>query len=382
MRRGGQKWILDSIVGMVGMDAVFPDGYIGWLENGLKITDYRVTMARARSGDMLGKSWRKTAEQLEVMAQEAAARDHAETAGELYHRAALCYGKAFWAEKTAAAHAKVNACYALAARTASHTVERVEVPFGEGSIPTILHAPRHSDGPAPCVIFVPGMDMIKEDFPNLRHNVFAHRGLAVISMDGPGQGESLARGLHVTLDNYQRAVSAVVDYLEGRPAIDARRIGIMGMSMGSYWAPSAAADEHRLKGCVAALGCFLDKDTIFEKAPPAFKANYMVMSGIDDEEAFDRMARDMTLARYAGRIRCPILLLHGEFDQLCPLEDARRLMSILTCPRELWVFENEFHPIGHWRPELAAWAADWLRDVLNGRYDPLANRERYIRERT
>ncbi len=52
MRRGGQKWVFDSFVGMVGMDAIFPDGYIGWLENGLKITDYRVTMARARSGDI------------------------------------------------------------------------------------------------------------------------------------------------------------------------------------------------------------------------------------------------------------------------------------------------------------------------------------------
>jgi len=382
MRRDGQKWILDSFAGMVGMDVIFPDAYIGWLEHGLKLTDYRVTMTRARSGEMLGKSWRKTAEQLEVMARDADARNHQETAGELYHRAALCYSKAFWAEKTPAAHAKVKECYDLAARTAAHIVERVEAPFDGTGIPALLHRPRAAPGPLPCVIFVPGMDMIKEDFPNLQHNVFTRRGLAVMSIDGPGQGESLARGFHVTLDNYQRAVRAVIDYVETRPEIDAARIGIMGMSMGSYWAPSSAAEDPRIKCCVAALGCFLDKTTIFEEAPPAFKSNYMIMSGSQDEAAFDQMARQMTLERYASRIHCPVLLLHGEFDQLCPLEDARRLMSLLHCPRELWIFENEFHSIGRWRGELVAWAADWLRDVLNGAYDPAMNREVYVRERT
>ncbi len=382
MRRAGQKWIFDSFVGLVGMNAIFPDAYIGWLENGLKLTDYRLTMARARSGDMLAKSWRKTAEGLEALSQEATARGHRETAGELYHRAALCYGKAFWAEKTLAAHAKVRECYDLAACTAEHPVERVEVPFEATSFPALLHRPRQAAGPVPCVIFVPGMDMIKEDFPNLQQNVFARRGLAVISIDGPGQGESLARGLHVTLDNYQRAVRAVVDYLQGRPEVNAGRIGIMGMSMGSYWAPSSAAEEPRIKGCVAALGCFLDKRVIFEQAPPGFKANYMIMSGIADEEEFDQVARQMTLERYADGIRCPVLLLHGEFDQLCPLDDARRLMALLRCPRELWVFENEFHAIGRRRAEMVAWAADWLRDVLDGRYDPHMNRAVLIRERT
>lgn len=381
MRRDGQQWILDSFAGVAGMDAVFPDAYIGWLEHGLKLMDYRVTMARARSGTMLAKSWRKTAEQLEAAAREADAHGHQETAGELYHRAALCYGKVFWAEKTPAVHAKVRECYDLAARAADHIVERVDAPFGDTSIPALLHRPRAAAGPWPCVIFIPGMDMIKEDFPNLQHNVFTRRGLAVVSVDGPGQGESFARGLHVTQDNYQRAVRAVVDYLVQRPEIDRARIGIMGMSMGSYWAPSSAAEDPRIKCCVAAFGCFLDKTMIFEQAPPAFKLNYMIMSGIRDEEAFDQMARQMTLERYAGRIRCPVLLMHGEFDQLCPLEDARRLMTLLQCSRELWVFENEFHSIGRRRAELVAWAADWLRDVLNGSYDPATNREVYIRER-
>jgi dienelactone hydrolase len=388
MRRDGQKWIFDTFVGMAGLDAIFPDAYIAWSETGLYLKDYMLTMSRVRSGEMLGKSWRKTAEQLEVMAREAGARGHAETAGDLYYRAALCYARAFWpvseiigTPQAAAAYQKIKECYDFAAQTMDYDVERIEAPFGEGSIPAIFHRPRTA-GALPCVIYLPGMDGVKDIFPDLRNNPFIRRGLALLTIDGPGVGESLLRGLHVTLDNVPRAVSAVIDYLEGRPEIDRDRIGVLGMSMGSYWGPTAAAEDRRIKCCVAALGCLMDKTVMFDKAPPAYKANYMIMAGIEDEDEFDRMAKHMTLERYADRIECPMLIMNGEFDQLCPIEDARRLMSLLHCPRELWTFENEFHPIGRWRTEVFAWAADWLRDTLNGRYDRAANCEVYIRERT
>jgi dienelactone hydrolase len=389
MRRDGQKWIFDSFVGMAGLDAIFPDAYIAWSETGLYLKDYLLTMSRVRSGDMLSKSWRKTAEQLEIMAQEASGRGHRETAGDLYYRAALCYARAFWPisdilgrPNAMAAYAKVKECYDLAAQTVDYVVERIEAPFEATSIPGIFHRPRHANGRLPCVIYIPGMDGVKDIFPDLRNNPFIRRGLALVTIDGPGVGESLLRGLHVTLSNVQRAVSAVIDYLEGRPDVDPDRIAMLGMSMGSYWGPSSAAEDQRIKCCVAALGCLMDKTTMFDKAPPAYKANFMTMAGIKDEETFDKVAREMTLERYADHIECPMLIMNGEFDQLCPIEDARRLMSLLHCPRELWIFENEFHPIGRWRSEVFAWAADWLRDALNGRYDPRANREVFIHART
>ena len=130
---------------------------------------------------------------------------------------------------------------------AATPIEKVEIPFPDDprydavSFPGLLHLPP-SKGPFPCVIFIPGTDMHKEQVPNPEDNIFAKRGLACLSIDGPGQGESLLRMLkvHVETWNYERAVTAALDYLETRPEIDAARIATFGVSTGSYWSPRAA----------------------------------------------------------------------------------------------------------------------------------------------
>ncbi|MBO0889933.1 MAG: alpha/beta hydrolase [Acidothermales bacterium] len=379
MERSGQQWVTDSLVASLGFDLVFPDAYIGWLEQGMRLQDYRRSIARVRSAAMMCKAWSMTAEDLLRQAESCAEREHTETALEFYHRAAFAYCKAFWANKNAGVHRKLKDSYAKAAALATHTVERVEIPFGEHTVFGILHVPDVNE-PAPCVVFAPGMDMVKEEYPNLQENRFVKRGMACLSIDGPGQGETWLHGLTVTPDNYAEAGSAAVDFVAADPRIDSERIGVFGCSMGSYWAPTIAAKDDRVKACAAAMGNFLQKDTIFKHAPPAFRRNFMEMSGIFDDDEFDRMAERMTLARFAEDISCPILLLHGEFDQLCPLSDAREFMAMLNCPKELWVFENEFHGLGRQRGEMFAWAADWLRDKVNGRYEKDLDQELWIPE--
>lgn len=367
MERVGQKWILDTMVAGQGFDAIFPDAYIGWLESGMKLQDYRRTMARVRSLEMLGKAWTITGDDLWQEAERAEARGRRATANELYHRAAFAYAKAFWQKKDTSSQRSLKETYAKVAATADYPIEQTEIPFGDTTVPAILHLPPNVSEPVPCVVFVPGMDMVKEEFPNVQNNIFVRRGIACLAIDGPGQGESLIRGLHVTLTNYQEACSAAADYIDAHPHLDAERVGIFGMSMGSYWAPSACAREPRFKGCVAALGCYLSKERIFKHAPPAFRHNYMTMSGISDDEEFDRMAEQMTLANYADKISCPVLLPHGEFDQLCTVDDALALFEMLRCPKELWIYEDEFHGIGRTRAEMLPQAADWLKDSITGR---------------
>ena len=140
----------------------------------------------------------------------------------------------------------------------------------------------------------------------------------MLSIDGPGQGISNLRKIRVTHDNHGPAGKAFVDYLATPPKIDAGRIGIFGISMGSYWAPLIAAHDRRIRACAGATACFLQKNRIFNESSPRFKQVFMYMAGIHDEDRFDRLAAKMTLERYAGRIACPILLCTGEFDPLSP----------------------------------------------------------------
>jgi fermentation-respiration switch protein FrsA (DUF1100 family) len=116
------------------------------------------------------------------------------------------------------------------------------------------------------------------------------------------------------------------------------------------------------------MGVLYSMVPIFELAPPSFKANFMYMAGIDDETAFDSMAACMGLADVGPRIRCPILLTQGENDYLCPLEGAERFFDEIAGPKEMWIFQDEFHPLGGVMAHLIPWLADWVRDALAGKF--------------
>ena len=78
----------------------------------------------------------------------------------------------------------------------------------------------------------------------------------------------------------------------------------------------------------------------------------------------------MTLEPLAGKIKCPTLLAMGEYDELCPLADGERMFDLLTCPKELWVYEDETHVFGSRLPDFYLHVADWMRDALLGRISP------------
>ena len=303
-------------------------------------------------------------------------RIHRESAAEFYYRAALYYGPACGVTHANTArkrelYQRLVHCYGKFIEYFDEApVKRVEIPFENGkSIPGILQTVPGVEK-APCVLIVPGMDTIKEYMPSPYHNHFRRRGMATLTIDGPGQGESNVRETWVTLDNFERAGSAAIDFLGQRPEIDADRIAAYGWSMGSYWAPRIAAHDPRVKAVVGAMGVYQQKDTIFKHGKPAYRTNYMYMSNIHDEDAFDEMAAQMTLGPLAHKIKCPTLLAMGEFDELCPLEDAEEFFGQLQCPKELWVYENETHAIASRLPDFYLQVADWIRDALDGRFEP------------
>lgn len=368
--RYGQKWITEEfykVLDVYGFRAVM---FVEW---GFRPADVKRTTERIKVPGAVVKEWVRTASQEEQLAREAEASGHRESAAEFYYRAALYYGPACGVIHANTArkrelYARLVACYEkfIELNPEGH-VRRVEIPFENGkSIPGILQTVPGVDR-APCVLVVPGMDTIKEYMPSPYHNHFRRRGMATLTIDGPGQGESNVRENWVTLDNFERAGSAALDFLEKTPGIDANRIGAYGWSMGSYWVPRIAAHDARLKAIVGAMGVYGQKDTIFRHSKPAYRANYKYMANVYDDAQFDQMAAQMTLAPLVGKIGCPTLLAMGEFDELCPLEDAESFFESLRCPKELWVYENETHTFGSRLPDFYLHVADWLRDAIDGK---------------
>ena len=312
--RRTQKWVNEEfykVLDVFGFRAVM---FVEW---GFRPADVRRTTERIKHPLAVVKQWVRTAEQEQTLAETAEAAGHRESAAEYYYRAALYYGPACGVihantPRKRELYRRLVHCYTRFTELFDEaSVRRVEIPFENGkTIPGILQTVPGA-AKTPCVLVIPGMDTIKEYMPSPYHNHFRRRGMATLSIDGPGQGESNIRETWVTLDNFERAGKAALDFIETIPELDAGKVGVYGWSMGSYWGPRIAASDVRVKALVGAMGNYLQKDTIFRHSKPAYRANYMYMSNTYGEDAFDAMAAQMTLEPLAGQIKCPTLLAMG-----------------------------------------------------------------------
>jgi hypothetical protein len=98
---------------------------------------------------------------------------------------------------------------------------------------------------------LPGLDACKEEL-HAWAQAFVDRGMAALTLDGPGQGETSFR--LPTTPEWGPVLGAVIDVLEKRNDVDGSRVGIGGQSLGAIYAPLVAAGEPRIKACIANCG--------------------------------------------------------------------------------------------------------------------------------
>lgn len=378
-----QRWLLDQVIQTRGLD--WDQGRTGKiLRNcgpGVE-GELREIGRRVQKFADIPREFSRAAQRREELAREAAIAGHEVEACEHYYVAATFYTNAMWAiyednnPKRIAWGERKRACYDKFIQFAGRPIERAELPFEGKTLSVLLHLPpRMKAGEkVPCILYIPGMDGVKEDNP-IYGDPFLERGIAVLAIDGPGQGETRARGIKCTASNYGDAGKTACDYLVKRAEIDANRLAIMGSSMGSYWGTRVAAVEPRFKACAVSGVCVEPGQyTIFNTASPTFKLNYMYMSGYNDEAAFDEFAKSLTLKTVAAKVSCPYLVVAGEDDELCSIEFVDQLMAEIRAPKVLIVYEGEKHSIRN--PRARTLIVDWLKDRLDGK--PFKSEKIYV----
>jgi len=214
-------------------------------------------------------------------------------------------------------------------------IEIVDVPFEGNKLPGyFVPAQNAKSARTPCVVFFDGLDVTKEiqflrGVPDL-----VRRGISVLVMDGPGTGEAIRfRGMPLRHD-YEKAGSACLDYLETRADVDNRRIGIVAISLGGYYAPRCASLDHRFAACIA-WGAIWDYYGTWKKRIDAgFKASMSVpghhimwILGVDSLDAALKKLEPFRLDGVVQKMRCPFLVVHGEDDEQIPLRDAQALYA-------------------------------------------------------
>jgi 2,6-dihydroxypseudooxynicotine hydrolase len=323
----------------------------------------RVTGGLERWEDWLD-AWCANGDAHAALAADAAGRGWDRTAGEAWISAALSYhfGKFVWmldmARHDLAADRAV-AAMASAHRLLDPAAERIEIPFGGAAMAGHLRRPPGITRP-PLVLLIAGLDSTKEEF-FAAENVFLARGMATFSLDGPGQGET-ARALRIRPD-FEAPVAAALDVLCERPDLDGTRVGMLGVSLGGYYAARAAAFEPRVRAVVVSGGPY-DFGALIRGRPPQSLATFVYGCGAGSSEEAYAFAGRMTLAGVAERITQPMVVVFGKRDRLVPWQQAAQVAR--EAPNaQLWMFDEGNHVCMNityrWRPQAADWLAGQLR---------------------
>jgi 2,6-dihydroxypseudooxynicotine hydrolase len=239
------------------------------------------------------------------------------------------------------------------------TFERVEVPFDGHRIVGNLRRPAGAERP-PLVLLVPGTESTKEEFPRWEEEYLA-RGMATLSMDGPGQGES---GFELRIrHDYETAVAAMLDALEGRDDLDLSRVGAAGVSLGGYYAIRAAAFEPRLKTVLANCGPW-SLGEAWDEISALYVAKYVWNLGASDEQDARGRAGALTLEGVAERVDVPVVVVYGADDKLFSPERHGRHTAESLPRGELWMFEGGNHGVTNFATEHIGPGADWILERI------------------
>jgi pimeloyl-ACP methyl ester carboxylesterase len=273
------------------------------------------------------------ADRLVTLGVEAEAAGHGDSAAEKYCRATAYY---ITAERMQSRHYNPRrVMYGTLLDTMHRAVavgrlncERVEIPYQGSSFPG-LFVRGAGAGPRPCMVFCNGLDSVKEMIFLALRDTLATRGISCLMVDQPGVGEAL-RNMTAIPDS-ERWASAAVDYLERRQDVDTKRIGMMGWSLGGYYAPRAVAYESRFALCVA-WGANHNWGEVQrrrlaregDRPVPHYWDHVMWVWGQPDMESFMALMPRVSLTDHLANIRVPFLITHGANDRQIPLEFAHQ----------------------------------------------------------
>jgi pimeloyl-ACP methyl ester carboxylesterase len=334
--------------------------------NGVDPNDFARVMADLERWEDWLDAWCANGDLHADLAREAEERGRTRSAGEAWVHAALSYhfAKFVWVldlERHRAAADRSVAALRDAHRLLDPTAERIEVPFEGGTMVANLRRP-DSPGRPPLVLLLPGLDSTKDEFFHWE-NVFLDRGMATLSLDGPGQGET---GYHTHIrPDYEVGPIAMLDRLAARDDFDLERVGAVGVSLGGYYAPRTAAFEPRVRAACAIGGSHTFGD-VWDQLPSLTRETFIHHAGAEGDESARSIAASLTLDGVLPQVTQPLLVVFGKLDRLIPYEHAERVAS--EAPNaELVMYPDGNHVCNNvpyrYRPLVADWMAERLADV-------------------
>ena len=346
------------------------------VSGGADINECLYTARRIKEGDDESwyREWRATADRVMVIGEKALAAGKLVSAREAYLRASNYYRTAEFFLRAKLDDPRIletwrlsRDCFLKAAELIDHPVERVKVPWEGTTLPGYIMKPDKSNKPRKTLVVHTGFDGTGEELYFEVAFFALKRGYNVLIFEGPGQGAALReQGLYFRPD-WEKVVTPVLDFAMKRRDIDPKRIALLGISMGGYLAPRAAAFEHRLAAVVANPGVHNLLDA--KSAPTAQEKEKtsedpaLINKGIREmmqtdsgfrwwiqhgmfsfgkKEPFDLVTAlsEYHLDEVAGLIKCPTLVIVSENDHFHTTQAQEKLYDLIKAPKTLMRFTN------------------------------------------
>ena len=311
------------------------------------------------------------AEREAELGRRATAADEVHAARQAHLRAYAWYRVARFPAPTSAgkqqAWQRGQEQFLAAARFLDPPLERIKMAFdarpGEGGVVSgYLRRPAGTQ-PLPVAIVWGGADAGKED---VAADPWLARNLATLAIDLPGVGEAPLVGSA----DAERLWDAVLDWIERQPDLDPARVGVVGESIGGYWAVKLAHTHlDRVRAAVSIGGPVhyaFSPDWIehaeLGEYPFGLGETVGRAFGYDDLAGWMRAAPALSLLDQ-GLLDEPsgrLLVVGGVEDTVVPIADQYLLLEH-GAPKSA-----RFFPGGHpgTGPGVTSTVADWLAAQL------------------
>jgi dipeptidyl aminopeptidase/acylaminoacyl peptidase len=259
-----------------------------------------------------------------------------------------------------------------------HLIRRSGIAFEDVTIPSFDHTRLYgwwlsAGRKAATVVVLHGVKKNRTDV--LRAALVLRRaGLNVLLFDGRGHGNS--EGRYVTYGFYERRdVESAIEWLVQEKKIDGSRVGLAGESMGAAIALQVAAHNPQIRA-VWADSPFASLRRITEEfvkritGLPGAVLNPVLWTSIQVASyrgKFDVYSVDPLAL--AGKIGCPVYLVHGTGDQLISTAHSESIYEALGGEKNIWFVEGARHArsIRHARREYSERLSKFFTERLNGR---------------